>query len=72
MNLSCGVLGIIFAFKGGFDWVVFAAFLTFVASIFDFLDGFTARLFNQFSKFGKELDSLADMDFPDKIHLLYI
>ena len=61
MNLSCGVLGIIFAFKGGFDWVVFAAFLTFVASIFDFLDGFTARLFNQFSKFGKELDSLADM-----------
>lgn len=35
--------------------------LIFIASIFDFLDGFTARLLKATSEFGKELDSLSDV-----------
>ena len=32
-----------------------------IAGVFDFFDGFTAKLLNNTSLFGKELDSLADM-----------
>jgi CDP-diacylglycerol--serine O-phosphatidyltransferase len=32
-----------------------------VASVFDFLDGFFARLLHAYSSFGKELDSLSDL-----------
>ena len=32
-----------------------------IAGVFDFLDGFTAKLLQSTSSFGKELDSLADM-----------
>jgi CDP-diacylglycerol--serine O-phosphatidyltransferase len=35
--------------------------LIFLAAIFDFLDGFAARLLKAYSDIGKELDSLADM-----------
>ncbi len=35
--------------------------LIFIASIFDFFDGFTARLLKATSEFGKELDSLSDV-----------
>ena len=38
-----------------------AGWLLIVASIFDFLDGFAARMLNQCSPIGRELDSLADM-----------
>ncbi len=31
-----------------------------IAGVFDFLDGFTAKLFRSTSSFGKELDSLTD------------
>lgn len=38
-----------------------AVYLIFLAAIFDFFDGMTARLLNAYSELGKELDSLADV-----------
>ncbi|MCU0339244.1 MAG: CDP-diacylglycerol--serine O-phosphatidyltransferase [Spirosomaceae bacterium] len=57
-NLLCGCVGIVSAFRG--DWLLAGA-LIFVAAVLDFLDGFVARLLNQSSPIGKELDSLADV-----------
>jgi CDP-diacylglycerol--serine O-phosphatidyltransferase len=41
--------------------IFIAAGFIWIGSFFDFLDGFTARLFKAYSDTGKELDSLADM-----------
>jgi len=57
-NLICGCLGIVFAFNQKLEW---AGYLIGIAAIFDFLDGFSARLLNAKSPIGKQLDSLADM-----------
>ena len=35
--------------------------MIFLAAVFDFFDGMSARLLNAYSVVGKELDSLADM-----------
>ena len=58
LNLFCGVLGVIATFGGDFQA---AFFLMLAASVFDFCDGFAARLLGAYSDMGKELDSLADM-----------
>ena len=58
MNLLSGILGVIFTLEGRID---IAFLLMLAASVFDFCDGFAARLFNSYSDIGKELDSLADM-----------
>ena len=58
MNLVCGSLSVFFAVDGQLGW---AAIFIFAAAIFDFLDGFSARLLKAYSSIGKELDSLADM-----------
>lgn len=58
MNLLCGVLGVIFTLKARTD-IAFP--LMIAASVFDFLDGFTARLLKVYSEMGKELDSLSDL-----------
>jgi CDP-diacylglycerol--serine O-phosphatidyltransferase len=57
-NLICGCLAIVQIFEGN---LVFAAYLVGLAAIFDFLDGFVARLLHVTSPIGKDLDSLADM-----------
>jgi CDP-diacylglycerol---serine O-phosphatidyltransferase len=57
-NLFCGCLGIVFAFK---DPTILAAYFIWVACVFDFFDGFAARMLKVSSPIGKELDSLADM-----------
>lgn len=57
-NLLCGCLGIIHIVNGD---LYTGAIFVFPALIFDFLDGFVARLLNVSSPIGKELDSLADM-----------
>ncbi|MEJ7645140.1 MAG: CDP-diacylglycerol--serine O-phosphatidyltransferase [Chryseolinea sp.] len=57
-NLICGILGIIYLWEG--DHVP-AAYFVWAACIFDFFDGFAARLLKISSPIGKELDSLADM-----------
>lgn len=57
-NLLCGCLAIVQIFEGN---LVLAAYLVGLAAIFDFFDGFFARLLNVSSSIGKDLDSLADM-----------
>ncbi len=58
LNLVCGVIATIFAFKGEIE---ISALLIICASVFDFFDGFAARLLKAVSEFGKQLDSLADL-----------
>jgi len=57
-NLLCGCFAIIQALQGN---LLASAFLVGLAAIFDFLDGFVARLLKVSSPIGKDLDSLADM-----------
>jgi CDP-diacylglycerol--serine O-phosphatidyltransferase len=57
-NLLCGCLGIMFTNSNKLD---IAFYLVLVAAIFDFLDGFAARMLKVSSPIGKDLDSLADM-----------
>lgn len=58
LNLVSGGLSIIFTFEGRFEY---ALLLILIAALFDFLDGFAARLLKAYSETGKELDSLADV-----------
>jgi len=58
LNLASGCGSIIFALEGNYQ---VAAYLILLAAIFDFFDGFAARLLKAYSNIGKELDSLADV-----------
>ena len=58
LNLVSGCLAVFFAVDGQLG---LASLLIFVAAIFDFCDGFAARLLKAYSAIGKELDSLADL-----------
>ena len=58
LNLLCGCLSIISALENNFQ---LAFILIIAAAVFDFFDGFAARLLKAYSPMGKELDSLADM-----------
>ena len=57
-NLFSGCIGIVYAFNGDLKTV---AFFVLISGVFDFFDGFAARLLQVKSTIGKELDSLADM-----------
>ena len=57
-NLFSGCIGIVYAFNGELKTV---AFFVIISGIFDFFDGFAARLLHVKSDIGKELDSLADV-----------
>lgn len=57
-NLLCGCLAIVQIFEGN---LIYAAYLVGLAAIFDFFDGFAARILKVSSPIGKDLDSLADM-----------
>lgn len=56
--MACGLMAIYAIFTNDFKMV---AWLVGFALIFDFLDGFVARLLKVHSEMGKQLDSLADM-----------
>ncbi|MDX9883314.1 MAG: CDP-alcohol phosphatidyltransferase family protein [Prolixibacteraceae bacterium] len=58
LNLVSGTLAVFFGADGQLGW---AAVFIFAAAVFDFCDGFAARLFHAYSDIGKELDSLADL-----------
>jgi CDP-diacylglycerol---serine O-phosphatidyltransferase len=60
-HLFCGCVGITFSSGGKFNLISIAAFFVILAAVFDFLDGFAARLLKVTSPIGKELDSLADV-----------
>ncbi len=57
-NLICGCLGVVFVLEGR-DMP--AAYFVWIACVFDFFDGFAARVLKVTSPIGKELDSLADV-----------
>ena len=58
LNLTSGFIAIIYTANGD---LVTASWFILAAMIFDFLDGFSARLLKAYSAIGKELDSLADV-----------
>jgi len=58
LNLAAGFTAVIFASNGD---VTTASWLILTAMIFDFFDGFSARLLKAYSETGKELDSLGDV-----------
>jgi CDP-diacylglycerol--serine O-phosphatidyltransferase len=57
-NLLMGCVSIKFALNGN---LADATYFILIALVFDFFDGFAARLLNAHSLIGKDLDSLADM-----------
>lgn len=57
-NLLCGCIGVVEAFHNN---LILSCLLIGVALIFDFFDGFVARLLKVTSPIGRDLDSLADM-----------
>jgi CDP-diacylglycerol---serine O-phosphatidyltransferase len=58
LNLASGFIAIIFTANGD---LTTASWMIVAAMIFDFFDGFSARLLKAYSAIGKELDSLADV-----------
>ncbi len=58
-NLTCGILAIICLLKTH-DFEL-AAYLVLAGALFDFFDGFIARLLGVSGELGKQLDSLADL-----------
>jgi len=58
LNLVSGFAATVCAIKGYNDY---AAFCIMIGMVFDFSDGFTARLLKAYSDIGKDLDSLADV-----------
>lgn len=58
LNLLSGMIGIYFVLSGKIEY---GAYFIFLAAIFDFFDGFVARILNVHSEIGKQLDSLADL-----------
>ena len=58
LNLLSGCMGLIALYDGN---LAQGAIFILIGSVFDFLDGFSARALNAMSGIGKELDSLADL-----------
>jgi len=58
LNIAAGFLAIAKIIEGQF---ITAAWLVIVAMVFDFFDGFAARILKAYSELGKQLDSLADV-----------
>ena len=58
LNLATGLTGLVFVFHNELN---LAIYLVFLCGLFDFLDGFAARMLKSYSDLGKSLDSLADI-----------
>jgi CDP-diacylglycerol--serine O-phosphatidyltransferase len=59
LNLTAGCIAIFCAFS--YEYFYLAPYFILLAAVFDFFDGFAARLLKSYSEVGKELDSLADV-----------
>jgi CDP-diacylglycerol---serine O-phosphatidyltransferase len=57
LNLLSGCLAILLSFHD----IALSGIMVFISGLLDFTDGFAARALNAYSRFGKELDSLADI-----------
>ncbi len=58
LNLVCGLLSIVMSLTGLIEYAIYPIF---GSLLFDYLDGFVARLLKQQGELGKQLDSLADI-----------
>lgn len=58
LNLLSGVIGIIWVLQGD---IFSGAYFILISAVFDFFDGFAARILKVSSEIGKQLDSLADL-----------
>lgn len=85
MNLLCGVVSVVLSLTsvatgkellGEDNLYFYPAVLIFMGAVFDFFDGFVARMLHVSSEIGKELDSLADLcSFgfaPAGLYILYL
>lgn len=61
LNLTSGAISIYFGVKGSPEDLAIAGVFIFIAAVFDFFDGFSARLLDVKSEVGLQLDSLSDM-----------
>ncbi len=61
LNLTSGIVSIYFGVKGTPADLALAGIFIFVGAVFDFFDGFSARLLHAKSEIGLQLDSLSDM-----------
>ena len=57
-NVACGCYGVVAVFKGDLQT---GSIMIWAGALFDFFDGFAARMLRKFSAIGKDLDSLADL-----------
>lgn len=60
LNLFSGCIASVIALQGELSMLPWVLFWIMLAALFDFFDGFAARLLKAYSPIGKELDSLAD------------
>ena len=58
LNLLCGSIAVLFAVQG---YMLMTALFVVLGIVFDYFDGFAARMLNVKSELGLQLDSLADM-----------
>lgn len=58
LNTLCGFFSVLYAIEDNYS---LSGILILFGMLFDFLDGFSARLLNQQSEIGKQFDSFADM-----------
>ena len=61
LNLTSGIISIYFGVKGTPTDLALAGIFIFVGAVFDFFDGFSARLLRAKSNIGLQLDSLSDI-----------
>ncbi len=59
LGLLSGCVSVILSIS--YKDLTLAGYFILIAAVFDFVDGFAARLVNYVSEFGKQLDSLADV-----------
>ena len=69
LNLTTGGIGAIFIIRGDYQ---LAIYFVLISALFDFFDGFAARMLKVQSDIGKELDSLADMVSFGLVPALYM
>ncbi len=60
LNLCSGCIAAVIALQADLSMLPWVLFWVIIAALFDFCDGFAARLLKAYSPIGKELDSLAD------------
>ena len=57
-NLACGCIGVVQVFNGD---IIAGSYFIWAGALFDFFDGFAARMLKKYSAIGADLDSLADL-----------